>query len=115
MTMWPGEGAISRERLTTAKAVLIGVIAVTSVFPILFVQPEDAALHVNVYKYLAKTGAFVGSMLLIWQFFLGFRGAVSSILPDLTWVVELHKKVGQYGVLVILLHPVFIALYYLEL
>lgn len=115
MTMWSGEGAISRERLTTAKAVLIGVIAVTSVFPILFVQPEDAALHVNVYKYLAKTGAFVGSMLLIWQFFLGFRGAVSSILPDLTWVVELHKKLGQCGIPVILLHPVFIGLYYAEL
>lgn len=51
-------------------------------------------------------------MLLIWQFLLGFRGAVSTVLPDLTWVVDLHKKLGQFGVPVILLHPVFIGVYY---
>jgi predicted ferric reductase len=113
--MWAGEVSIRRERLTTGKAVLVAVIAVTSVIPLFFVQPDEAAFHINVYKYLAKTGAFVGSMLLIWQFFLGFRGAVSSIFPDLSWVVDLHKALGQYGVLVILLHPIFIGLYYADL
>lgn len=53
-------------------------------------------------------------MVLIWQFLLGFRGAVSSVLPDLSWVVELHKKLGQFGVPIILLHPIFIGLYYAE-
>lgn len=113
--MWTGESAIRRERLTRGKTLLIILIAVTSVIPLLFVQPDEAPFHVNAYKYLAKTGAFVGSMLLIWQFFLGFRGAVSSIFPDLSWVVDLHKALGQYGILVILLHPVFIGLYYAEL
>lgn len=53
-------------------------------------------------------------MFLVWQFLLGFRGAVSSVFPDLTWVVGAHKKLGQFGVPLILLHPVFIGLYYAE-
>jgi len=45
-------------------------------------------------------------MLLLWQFFLGFRGALSAIFPDRTWIADLHKKLGQYGTLVIPLHPI---------
>lgn len=114
LRMWADETAIGRERLTTGKIVLVVAIAVTSVLPLFFVQADDAELHINVYKYLAKAGALVGSMLLVWQFFLGFRGAVSSIFPDLSWVVGLHKALGQYGVAIILLHPVFIGLYYAD-
>lgn len=93
---------------------VVSLIAITSALPVFFVQPDDAPLRVNVFKYLAKTGAFVGSMLMVWQFLLGFRGAVSAVFPDLTWVVNLHKRLGQFGLPIILLHPIFIGLYYLE-
>ena len=113
-TAWSDDGAIAPAKLNRGRAVLIAIIAVTCLLPLAFVTPEDAPLHVNVFKYLAKVGAFVGSVLLIWQFLLGFRGAISSFLPDLNWVVDVHKKLGQFGVPIILLHPVFIALYYAE-
>ncbi|MGI5951867.1 MAG: ferric reductase-like transmembrane domain-containing protein [Brooklawnia sp.] len=112
--MWAGQDSIHEKRLTTAKSVLVAVIAVTTVLPLFFVTPDDGPLHINIFKYLAKTGAFVGSMLMIWQFLLGFRGAVSTILPDLSWVANLHRALGQFGVPIILLHPIFIGLYYAQ-
>lgn len=112
--MWTGESSIREERLTVAKTVLVGTIAITTVLPLFFVKPDDAPLRTNVFKYLAKTGAFVGSMLLIWQVLLGFRGFVSTMLPDLSWVANLHKLLGKFGVPIIVLHPIFIGLYYVE-
>lgn len=100
-------------RLRTGKIVLLSLIAITSVLPLLAVEPEDP-LRVNVFKYLAKTGAFLGSMFMVWQFLLGFRGAMSRVFPDLSWVALVHKRLGQFGVPIIVLHPVFIGLYYVE-
>ncbi|TVQ26787.1 MAG: hypothetical protein EA382_04790 [Spirochaetaceae bacterium] len=105
---------ISAQRLRTAKVVLGLTIAVTSALPMLFVQLDEPSTRLAVYKVLAKTGSLVGGMFLLWQFFLGFRGAVAAILPDLSWIVELHKKLGQFGTLIIPLHPIFIGIYYLE-
>lgn len=112
--LWANADAIPEKRLLAGKLVLLTVIVFTSVLPMFFVEPDDAPLRVNLFKYLAKTGAFLGSMFLIWQFLLGFRGAISAVFPDLTWVIGLHKKLGQFGVPIVLLHPVFIGLYYAE-
>ena len=68
--MWAGDSTIPEERLSRAKAMLLLVIAATSVAPLFFVTPEAGApLLVNVYKYLAKTGAF------------GFLAAFMHIVP----------------------------------
>lgn len=113
-SLWANRSRIPADSLTATKVALGLIIAVTAVVPLFFVQFDDATLRINVFKFLAKIGAFVGSVLLVWQFFLGFRGAVSSVFPDLSWVVDLHKALGKFGVPIILLHPVFIGLYYLE-
>ncbi|MFP4377323.1 MAG: ferric reductase-like transmembrane domain-containing protein [Spirochaetales bacterium] len=115
LPLWSDRNTIPKSNLTRAKITLGLIIAVTSILPLFFVELDDATFLVNLYKVLAKIGAFIGSMFMIWQFFLGFRGVVSSIFPDLSWVVDLHKALGMYGVPIILLHPVFIGLYYLEL
>ncbi|MFP4442514.1 MAG: hypothetical protein ACLFST_05280 [Spirochaetia bacterium] len=103
---------IPRRSLNRSRILLVSVIAVTSLLPLVFVQLGTGSIETDTYFFLAKIGAFTGGMLLLWQFFLGFRGAVSRIITDLTWVVDLHKKLGQYGTLVIPLHPVFIGLFY---
>ena len=105
---------VSAQRLKISKVVLGLIIAVTSALPMLFVQLDEPSTRLAVFKVLAKIGSLVGGMFLLWQFFLGFRAAVAAILPDLSWVVELHKKLGQFGTLIIPLHPIFIGIYYLE-
>ncbi len=105
---------IHPQRVRAGRVVLALIIAVTSALPMLFVQLDEPSTRLAVYKVLAKTGSLVGGMFLLWQFFLGFRGAIAAILPDLSWLVELHKKLGQFGTLIIPLHPIFIGIYYLE-
>lgn len=106
---------LTEQRLTTGKVILGLAITVTSVLPLFFVDFDEPSPVLVLYKFLAKVGSLVGAMFLIWQYFLGFRGTISALLPDLSWVVELHKKLGQYGMLVIPLHPIFIGLYYFRL
>lgn len=67
LALWRRTDAIAEPRLNRAKAVLLTLIAVTSLLALAFVRPEEAPLVVNVYKYRAKTGAFLGSMFMIWQ------------------------------------------------
>lgn len=98
--------------IDTLKRILILFIAASAVVPLFFIQPEEPALRLTVYKLLAKTGSLTGTILILWQVLLGFRGAVSRVLSDLPWVVSVHKKLGTYGTLLILLHPIFITLYY---
>lgn len=100
--------------IVTLKRVLLSLIAASTVAPLLFIQPEEPAVRLTLYKLLAKTGSISGTILILWQVLLGFRGAVSRVLPDLPWVVSVHKRLGTYGTLLILLHPVFISLYYAE-
>lgn len=114
VSLWARETEIPPGHLKVARRVLVAVIVVTSVLPLLFVAPDDAPLRINIFKYLAKVGALGGGMLMFWQFLLGFRGVVSTLLPDLAWVVDLHKRLGQFGVPLVLLHPIFIGIYYLQ-
>jgi predicted ferric reductase len=100
--------------IITGKSILITIIAATSILPLIFIDLNEPSDKLLIYKILAKIGSLTGGMFLIWQFFLGFRGIISKIYPDLSWVVELHKFLGKYGMLLIPLHPVFIGLYYIE-
>lgn len=110
----PERRHISAWTLFAWRAALLSMIVVTSLLPLAFVQVNEPGMALSVFWILAKIGALVGGMLLLWQFLLGFRGAVSKVLPDLAWNVELHKNLGKYGIPVIILHPVFITMYYLE-
>jgi len=96
------------------KAALIGAIVLTAAAPMAFVQFDEPTTKLQVYKGLAKTGALCGSMLLVWQFLLGFRQIVGKAMRDLLWVLGLHKIIGRYALCLVALHPVFITLYYLE-
>jgi predicted ferric reductase len=100
--------------LDAAKRALLATIAFTAASPLLFVPLDELMARLSVWKILAKTGSLAGTVLLVWQLLLGFRGLISKWLPDLIWNVELHKKLGLYGLLLIILHPVFITVYYLD-
>jgi len=100
--------------LRKRKAILLTIIAITAFAPLLCVEvfesPAPAAA-----KVLAKTGSLVGTVLLLWQVLLGFRGFAAVIVPDVIWMIEVHKKLGIYGACLILLHPIFITIYYFQM
>jgi len=101
------------EAVRSRKIVLIVVIAVTSLFPLVFVRLDEPTVGLNVYKLLAKVGSLSGSMLIVWQFLLGHRATVGKAVIDLLWVLNLHKTIGKYILLLIVLHPIFITIYYI--
>ncbi|MBD3317624.1 MAG: hypothetical protein GF344_17685 [Chitinivibrionales bacterium] len=96
------------------KRVLIALIALSSVSPLLFLNLHEETVYTSGAKLLAKVGSLCGTVLFAWQFVLGFRGVVSAILTDLVWVVGLHRRLGQWASGLILLHPVFISIYYVR-
>jgi predicted ferric reductase len=100
------------DAVRSRKVGLLAAIVVTSAFPLLFVRMDEPTVGLNVYKLLAKAGSLSGSMLIVWQFLLGHRATVGKIVVDLLWVLELHKSIGKYILLLIVLHPIFITVYY---
>jgi predicted ferric reductase len=93
---------------------LISFIAVTAVLPLFFVPFHPDNLKLNVYLILAKAGALSGTILIVWQFLLGFRQVLGKIIEDLLWVFKVHKEVGTYILFLVVLHPICITLYYIE-
>jgi predicted ferric reductase len=103
-----------KAKLIMRKTILIGLIAITSFLPLTFLDLNEPTSTLVIYKLLAKAGSLCGTVLILWQFLLGFRAAMGKIMRDYLWVLETHKQIGKYILLLISLHPIFITLYYLE-
>lgn len=103
------------QRFSLRKAAILCVLAATSALPAFFVRLDEPTRALNAWKLLAKIGSLCGTVLLFWQFLLGYRQAVARwVTPDYLWTIGLHKALGVGGVALILLHPVFITPYYLR-
>jgi predicted ferric reductase len=96
------------------KILILCLIGATSVAPAFFIQLDEAAFTLNLYKLLAKIGSLTGTSLFFWQFLTGFRQALPYAAEDYVWTIDLHKKTGIFACILILFHPVFITLFYLE-
>lgn len=104
----------TRRQVRRRKAWLLALLVLTALAPLAFLSLDEPTRALRLYKLLAKTGSLAGTMLLVWQMLLGFRGFAARVVSDLLWVLALHKQLGKYGILLILLHPIFITAYYAE-
>ncbi|MDD3642927.1 MAG: ferric reductase-like transmembrane domain-containing protein, partial [Candidatus Krumholzibacteria bacterium] len=103
------------DRLGTRKILLVCLVAATSIAPAFFIRLDEPSLHLNAWKLLAKIGSLCGTMLIVWQFLLGYRQAAARwATPDYLWLLRLHRWIGIAIGSLILLHPIFITPYYLE-
>lgn len=93
---------------------LLILIAATAIAPAFFISLDEPTRSLQAYKLPAKAGSLCGTVLIVWQFLLGFRAAAGKLLRDLIWVFDVHKTIGRYLLFLVVLHPVFITLYYLE-
>lgn len=103
-----------RQITLARKTVLVTVVGLTAIVPLFFLRLDESTFTLNLFKLLAKAGSLCGTVLLVWQFLLGYRGIGGRLVRDFMWVLTLHKRIGTYALILILLHPVFITLYYLE-
>ncbi|MGC9455657.1 MAG: ferredoxin reductase family protein [Phycisphaerae bacterium] len=98
--------------IRTRKAILVVLLAVSAALPLAFIRYNEPTALLMVTKVLAKTGSLVGTVLLVWQLLLGFRLISTLFHRDLFWLVKLHERLGAAAIILILLHPVFIPIYY---
>ncbi|MDG5814248.1 ferredoxin reductase family protein [Chitinispirillales bacterium ANBcel5] len=101
------------KRIEKLKAFLIICIVFTSIAPLFFLDTEEPSAYLLIIKTLAKIGSLSATVLFFWQFLLGFRGGIPKIIHDLVWTINLHKKLGKVACYLLILHPIFITLYYL--
>lgn len=101
-------------KINRNKKIVLFLIVLTSLTPLFYLSLQESSRSLVTYKLLAKTGSLTVTVVLVWQFLLGFRGLVSRVLKDLVWAVDLHKKLGITACVIILVHPLFITFYYLE-
>lgn len=95
------------------KIILINLMLLSLVPILLAVDPViDLATPESQLYLLARMWGLIGTMIMWWQFMLGIRDLVTKFIPDLVWVNNLHKFMGRYGFIAILLHPTFIFLHY---
>jgi predicted ferric reductase len=71
----------------------------------------DSERDLRLYFGLAGSiFGFIGMIMLWWQSVLGFRKVLGPWIQDVPWLLDIHKKIGMYGTLLIFLHPLFAAL-----
>ena len=102
--------------MTEAKkrTILWGLIFV-SCLPILalLVRPSVSQIS-STTLYLSAVTGYIGIVLLLWMYILGAKSVMSLVFHDLAPVLKVHKKLGKWGSLLILLHPLLIAYSYGE-
>lgn len=88
------------------KLLLLGLIFLSCTFYLpLFSDGLDAYT-------LGRFIGFFGLQLIFWQIILGNRRIVRVFTPDLMWANQLHRRIGTYGFLIILLHPLLMTSVY---
>ncbi len=90
------------------KWIVTAVIVASAGVPLFFLDYTELDLKRWISMVLGKTGAMACTVLLMWQFMLGFRPLRSKLIPDLGWGFALHKTVGTAGLGLVALHAVFI-------
>ncbi|MHB8997137.1 MAG: ferredoxin reductase family protein [Armatimonadota bacterium] len=94
---------------------LLCLLVVTTAAPLLLVPLNEPSAHLNQWKLLAKIGSLCGTILMVWQFLLGYRQAAARwVDDDYLWTIKIHKWAGVAAGLLVPLHPLFIALYYAD-
>ncbi len=92
----------------TKRSILIGLI-ITSLFPALFLLTPPATSALTDWSiYASSVVGYMALVLFLWMYILGTKSVTSLFFKDLAPVLNIHKWLGKYGTLIILIHPMLI-------
>lgn len=64
--------------------------------------------------YLSAIAGYVGVIFLLWMYILGAKSAMGVIFKDLAPVLSIHKRLGKWGSIAFLLHPLLVGYSYFD-
>lgn len=98
-----------------AKRSVLWALIFLSALPAFILLPFPSLISVaSVSLWAADTLGYVGIVLLLWMYILGAKSVMGLIFTDLAPVLHVHKLLGKYGTLAVLLHPALVTLSYGE-
>jgi predicted ferric reductase len=101
-------------KLHTRKLILIGMMLASYLPLILYSNFSSLQDSKEAIGFIGRLFGLTGILILTWQYLLGARGIIVKFIPDLIWLNNIHKFFGKYGFLLILMHPILIAAYYMQ-
>ena len=97
------------------KRKLLVLLIVATLLPLpFFVAWPDGTSPREMWLYLSAVAGYVGIVLLLWMYILGTKSVMGLYFRDLTPVLDIHKWLGKYGVLLIFAHPLAATMSYGE-
>lgn len=99
---------------TTKRNLLIGLIFLSSAPALLLVPIPDHVTLKTFSLYASQVFGYFGLLLLLWSYIIGARSVFALWFRDLAPVLKIHKLLGKYGSLAVLLHPLLVTYYYGE-
>lgn len=98
----------------TKQTVTIFTIIISLLPAIFLVKPPAAITASTITLYLSAIVGYWGIVLLLWMYLLGTRAVTGTLFRDIAPVLTIHKWLGKYGILAVVMHPLLITLAYGE-
>lgn len=99
---------------TQKRRLLLVLIALSCVPMLLVVSPPAHVTASTVTLYLSTVTGYLGMMLLLWMYALGARSIFGLWFRDIAPIMKIHRTLGTYGAIAILLHPLLVLYSYGE-
>lgn len=98
----------------TKRGLLAGLIILSLVPAATFVPLPTHVTAKSLSLFVSQITGYIGLLLLLWMYIIGARSVFALWFRDLAPILKLHKLLGKYGSIAILLHPLLVAYYYGE-
>lgn len=96
------------------RTLLLTAICLSLVPAVGLLQLPDLVSARSVALWAAALAGYWGMVMLLWMYLLGAKSAMGLVFDNLAPVLQIHKWLGKWGTLIILLHPALAAFAYGE-
>lgn len=96
------------------RKILVAIIVVSVLINFWIISFPTLATTKSIALWIADAIGYAGIVMLLWMYILGAKSTMSLFSKDLAPVLKIHKWLGKYGSLAIVLHPLLIVFSYGE-
>lgn len=96
------------------RQLLIFIIAISALPALLALSMPQSVTLKSTALYLSGVLGYLGIVVLLWSYILGAKAVSSLVFRDIAPVLTIHKWLGKWGSLSIIIHPILVVIAYGE-